>query len=90
MEREFEEFRKKTLAEAGMSSSDEEDEEDDQEVDKTHPALVMIDEQTGNKYMRIVDQKGLGEGMEMKWLIRALHEELKAWGRPSGGDKKPS
>ena len=37
--------------------------------------------------MRIVDQKGLGEGMEMRWLIKDLHEELKAWGRP-GGDAR--
>ena len=44
----------------------------------------MIDEQTGNKYMRIVCQKGVGEGAEMKWLIKDLHEELMAWGRPGG------
>ena len=71
-----------------MSSSDESDGEPSTDKDKTHPALVLIDEQTGNKYMRIVSQRGLGEGGEMKWLIKDLHEELKAWGHPGGDNCK--
>ena len=48
--------------------------------------IVMVDEQTGDKYARAVGQKGLGGGAEdMQWLIGDLHEELKAWGY-HGGD----
>ena len=46
----------------------------------------MLDEQNGNKYMRAVEKKGLGEGDDMEWLVRDLHEELKSWGYPGGGD----
>ena len=53
-----------------------------------NPAVVMTDESTGNRYMRIVDQKGLGTKGEMKWLVQDLHEELKAWGRPGGGGNR--
>ena len=36
--------------------------------------------------MRIVEQKGLGEKGEAQWLIKDLHEELKALGYPGGGN----
>ena len=52
-----------------------------------NPMLVMIDEVTGNRYMRAVPHKGLGDGTEMEWLIKDMHEELKSWGhvgRPDG------
>ena len=63
LERRFDAFRKKTLAEAGLSSSDEEDGDDkEDEDDAAQPALVMVDHQCGNRYMRVVDQKGMGEG----------------------------
>ena len=80
LEKRYDDFRKQTLAEAGLSSSDEEEEGQEDATERAHPALVMIDEHTGNKYMRVVDQKGVGESSEMKWLIRDLHEELKACG----------
>ena len=44
----------------------------------------MTDETTGNKYMIMVDQKGLGKDGEMAWLVKDMHEELKSWGRPGG------
>ena len=34
--------------------------------------------------MRLVDQKGLGEDKDMRWLVQDFHEELKSWGRPGG------
>ena len=37
----------------------------------------MKDESTGNRYLRAVGHKGV-EGMG--WLVKDLHEELKAWG----------
>jgi len=54
-----------------------------------NPMMVMIDERHGNRYMRAVDKKGLGEGTEMEWLIKDTHEELKAWGYPGGEGGKP-
>ena len=32
--------------------------------------------------MRAVEKKGLGEGSEMDWLIKDMHEELKHVGLP--------
>ena len=34
------------------------------------PMMVMIDESTGNKYMRAVDHKGLGPEGDLSWLVR--------------------
>ena len=47
--------------------------------------MVMIDESTGNKYMRAVDHKGLGQEGDLSWLVKDMHQELKAWGHPGGG-----
>ena len=55
----------------------QEEEEEIGEDDKAHPAAVMLDHMHGNRYMRIVDQKGLGDKGEMQWLIKDLHEKLK-------------
>ena len=62
------------------SPSEEEQEEKATEI----PALVMVDDSTGNKYMRLVHQKGIGTGKQMMWLVRDIHAELKAWGHPGG------
>ena len=53
-----------------------------------NPLIVMVDERTENKYMRAVGKKGLGEGSDMDWLIKDMHEELKSWGYPGGGDNE--
>ena len=66
-----------------MSSSDDEDGDSYKASD--FPAIVMVDEDTGNKYMRMVPCKGLGEHGEAKWVTNDLHDELKAWGHPGGG-----
>ena len=47
--------------------------------------MVMIDESTGNKYMRAVDHKGLGPDGDNSWLVKDMHQELKPWGHPGGG-----
>ena len=49
------------------------------------PMMVMIDESTGNKYMRAVDHKGLGPEGDNSWLVKDMHQELKSWGHPGGG-----
>ena len=46
-----------------------------------NPVLAMKDESTGNRYMRAVGKKGVGD---MEWLIRDLHEELKSRGHILG------
>ena len=81
----YDQFVSDTLLEEGMSDISESD-LDDAEMMKASesPSMVMIDERTRNKYMRIVDQKGLGREGEMSWLIKDMHEELKAWGYPGG------
>eukprot|EP00973_Karenia_brevis_P061730 8584631-Karenia_brevis.AAC.1 len=53
-----------------------------------NPLLVMLDERTGNIYARAVAQKGVGEKGEMEWLIKDMHEELKTWGYPGGGENE--
>ena len=50
------------------------------------PMIVMLDEATGNRYMRAVGKKGLGEGTEMEWLIKDMSEELKSWGYSGGAE----
>ena len=53
------------------------------------PMMVMVDETTGNKYMRAVPNKGLGEDGDHSWLVQDMHQELKSWGHP-GGPRMPS
>ena len=53
-----------------------------------NPMMVMVDEATGNKYMRVVDHKGLqGEG-DNSWLVKDMHQEQKSWGHPGGGQNE--
>ena len=56
----------------------------EEEKASRNPLLVMLDETTGNKYMRAVGRKGMGESRDMEWLVKDLHEELKSWGYPGG------
>ena len=37
-----------------------------------NPLIVMLDEETNDKYARAVGQKGLGEAHEMDWLIKDM------------------
>ena len=50
----------------------------------TNPILVMLDEETGDKYARAVGQKGVGQDGNMDWLIKDISLELKAWGHAGG------
>ena len=52
------------------------------------PMMVMVDESTGNKYMRSVDHKGLGPDGDNSWLVKDMHQELKSWGHPGGAGNK--
>ena len=42
-----------------------------------NPILVMVDEQTKDKYARAVGQKGLGNMGEMDWLVKDMSTEMK-------------
>ena len=46
--------------------------------------MVMVDEATGNKYMRMIDHTGLGGDGDNSWLVKDMHQELKSWGHPGG------
>ena len=52
-----------------------------------HPTMVMVDEATGNRYMRAVEHKGLGGEGDESWLVKDMHQELKSWGHPGGGPR---
>ena len=82
----YDKFIRDTLAEEGMSSPSEGEDEETRAAD--NPAVVMTDESTGNRYMRLVDSKGLKEDKADPWLAKDLHDEFKPWGRPGGGDSK--
>ena len=55
-----------------------------EEQDGNNPLVVMVDEETGYKYARMVWKKGLGRDGEMEWLVRDMSEELKSWGHVGG------
>ena len=69
----YDEFVKGVLDEEGISDMSESEEPTEAKASE-HPSLVMVDEETGNKYMRMVDQKGLGKEGEMAWIIKDMHE----------------
>ena len=39
-----------------------------------NPMMVIVDESTGDKYMRSVDHKGLEGQGDNSWLVRDMHE----------------
>ena len=49
-----------------------------------NPMMVMVDESTGNKYMRAVPHKGVGLEGDNSWLVKDMHQELKSWKHPGG------
>ena len=46
---------------------------------KENPLIVMMDEETGEKYARAVGHKGVGTSGERDWLVKDMNTELKAW-----------
>ena len=57
---------------------------DEEEKANKNPMIVMVDESTGEKYARGVEQKGLDSDGEVDWLISGLAKELKSWGYHGG------
>ena len=58
--------------------------EEDEKASK-NPMIVMVDERTGEKYARVVSNKGV-TGSEMNWLVIDMSKELKSWGYAGGPD----
>ena len=56
---------------------------DDEDAGR-NPVFVMADEATGNKFSRLVAQKGVGQHGQMDWLILESCMELKSWGHAGG------
>ena len=54
------------------------------EAASANPILVMVDEDTGERFARAVGQKGVGAFGSMDWLIRDIQEELQSWGHAGG------
>ena len=46
--------------------------------------MVMANEESGSRYARAVEQKGLGDGQEMGWPIEDMCTQLRARGRAGG------
>ena len=53
-----------------------------------NPLFVMIDEETGDKYSRVVEKGGLGGNWEMEWLVKDITGELKAWDNLGGEEHR--
>ena len=51
---------------------------------KENPMLVMLNEETNEKFARAVGNKGVGEEKEGHWIVKDANEELEAWGHPGG------
>ncbi len=46
--------------------------------------IVMVDEDTREKYAKAFGHNGLGQEREMVWLSKDMSAELKTWGHPGG------
>ena len=82
----YERYKAQEEAEdAGVEEAGEAAESSPREHASDRPMMVMVDESTGNKYMRSTDRKGLGPDGDDSWLVKDMHQELKSWGHPGGG-----
>ena len=50
------------------------DAEDTVTIASENPLIVMLDEENGNKYMRSVDHKGMGDEGGRSWLVQDMHQ----------------
>jgi hypothetical protein len=53
---------------------------DEDAAASTHPMVVMLDEETGERYARMVSHKGVGDASESDWIAKDMSDELKSWG----------
>ena len=51
------------------------------------PMIVLLDEEKGNRYARMIEQKGIGDNGENEWLILDAAEEIRSWGHVEGGSQ---
>ena len=48
-----------------------------------NPVFVMLDEECGSRYARMLDHKGMDEGRN-EWLILDAADEIRSWGHVEG------
>ena len=53
-------------------------------AEDANPLFVMMDEETSDKYSRVVEKKRLGGNGERERLVKDISGELKAWGHLGG------
>ena len=56
----------------------------EEEEENAKPMLVMKDEQTGDRYARMVQHKGTRERDDGGWIVADVLAELRAWGHQGG------
>ena len=49
-----------------------------------NPILVVLNEETNERYARATGSTGVGSDGIMDWLVRDISEELKSWGHAGG------
>ena len=54
--------------------------QDDKTKASPNPTIVMVDEQTGEKFARATGRKGRGDDGDMDWFVSDMEEELRVWG----------
>ena len=60
----------------------------DDEKTSQNPLIVMVDEETNEKFARSPEKKGVGEEGEICWAIKECADELKLWGHTGGSDQR--
>ena len=55
---------------------------------KDFPLLVAVDEETGEKFARMIGMKGIGQAGQQDWLVLEMSEALKTWGHAGGSAGK--
>ncbi len=51
---------------------------------KEFPLIVVVNEESGEKFARATGKKGVGDAGECDWVIKELSEEMKTWGHAGG------
>ena len=55
-----------------------------QRDDKENPMLVVLNEESNEKFARMTGRKGVGEAGECDWLIKELSREMRTWDHAGG------
>ena len=53
-----------------------------------NPILVIVDEESGERFARMTGCKGLGESGSMDWLFQEISRTWKSWGHTDGPEQQ--